>query len=176
MSLLRCTSHQKLQGESRPRRVRGWVLESLEIGIGAICSVVTWRFTIQSESASEPERTQSQEQLVIAEHFIGDAVLNPSPELMLVACLVFGCCVSSFVHRRQGQDASQFVVYALFLTAAVVSGYGLGASANLILLGYAPWAMCAAMAASLYGHALYRKQRTYCEKRLRDDEKALLFV
>jgi hypothetical protein len=106
----------------------------------------------------------------------GNLLLNPTPELMLGSCLVFGCCVSSFVHRRQSQDTCQFVVYAVFLTAVVVSGFGIEASANLILLGYAPWAMCAAMATSLYGHALYRRQRKQNEKRSGDDEKALLFV
>jgi hypothetical protein len=106
----------------------------------------------------------------------GNLLLNPTPELMLGSCLVFGCCVSSFVHRRQSQDTCQFAVYAVFLTAAVVSGVGIEASADLILLGFAPWAMCAAMATSLYGHAFYRRQRKQNEKRSGDDEKALLFV
>lgn len=193
MILLRCASYKKLQEESRPRQVRVWILESLEIGIGAICSVITWRFTLQSESAPEPQKvcgrsfpvsedtganprkTQSREQNV-AECLFSDVLLNPSPELMLVSCLVFGCCVSSFVHRRQTQDAFQFVIYAVFITAAVVVGYGLEASANLILLGYAPLAMCVGMATSLYGDALFKRQRKLFEKRLRYDEKALLLV
>ncbi|KAK0631977.1 hypothetical protein B0T14DRAFT_417418 [Immersiella caudata] len=170
MSLSKCTSYQKFQETSRPPSVCGWVPETLEIGLGVACSVVTWRFTVQTETTERWE-------YVVSEHVVlGDLVLNPPPELMLVSCLVFGCCVSSFVHRRQAQDAFQFAVYAVFITATVISGYGLEASANLILLGYAPWAMCAAMAISLSGHALYRRQRTQSGKRSRDDRKVLLFV
>ncbi|KAK4451616.1 hypothetical protein QBC34DRAFT_400247 [Podospora aff. communis PSN243] len=174
MSLSKCTSHRKLQEASRPSSVGGWVPETLEIGLGVVCSVVTWRFTVRSET---PKRVQYRWEYLVSEHVVlGDLVLNPPPELMLVSCLVFGCCVSSFVHRRQTQDAFQFAVYAVFITAAVISGYGLEASANLILLGYAPWAMCVAMATSLSGHALYRRQRTQTGKRSMGGEKALLFV
>jgi len=127
---------------------------------------------------SLPEAQSHQGQYVVAKGLLAsDILLNPPAELMLVSCLVFGCCVSSFVHRRQNQDVFQFGVYTVFIIAAVVCGYGLEASTNLILLGYTPWAMCAAMATSLYGHALYRRQRTTRSgKRFRDDEKALLLV
>lgn len=93
---------------------------------------------------------------------------------MLCSCLVFGCCVSSFVHRRQEQDRFQFLVYAVFLSGAATIGFGFGAGANLILLGYLPWAMCMAMAASLYGHGLHRQQRLRSVQRFGDEEKARL--
>lgn len=101
-------------------------------------------------------------------------LLHPTPELMLCSCLIFGCCVSSFVHRRQGQDPLQFAVYAAFLAGAITAGFGFGASTNLILLGYLPWAMCIAMAVSLFGHSLYRWQRPGSVQRSGDEEKARL--
>lgn len=76
---------------------------------------------------------------------------------MLWSCLVYGCCVSSFIHRRQEKDPFQLFVYLIFATGAEVVGYAVGASANLMLLGFLPGALCIAMAASLLGHGLYRR-------------------
>jgi hypothetical protein len=75
---------------------------------------------------------------------------------MLFSCLVFGCCVSSFTHRRQSEDPFQFVVYLVLLGCAAMVGYGVRAHIHLILLGYLPWATCAAMAISISGHSAYR--------------------
>ncbi|KAK1752380.1 hypothetical protein QBC47DRAFT_55893 [Echria macrotheca] len=169
MHLLPCCSHRnptETWGDVGPC---GWVSETVEIIIGAACSVLTWRFTIQSENSLQAE-SLNQEQLL--EPSPGGLFLRPSPELMLCSCLIFGCCVSSFVHRRQEEDTLQFFVYAVYLAAAITAGYGLGASTNLILLGYVPWAMCFAMASSLSGHALYRWSRLEGGLRLGDEEKA----
>lgn len=103
---------------------------------------------------------------------VGDFLLYPSPGLMLCCCLVFGCCVSSFAHRRQDEDGLQLVVYTMFLSGAVVVGYALEASANMILLGFIPGAMCVAMATSLSGHHLYRTRRLDAGWNSRDEEKA----
>lgn len=75
---------------------------------------------------------------------------------MLVSCLAFGCCVSSFTHRRQSQDPFQFVVYLIVLGTTAIMGHNFGVDMHLILLGYLPWAMCAAMAVSISGHSIYR--------------------
>jgi len=173
MHVVQCSSHCKLEEASQPQGVCGWALESLEIGIGALCSIVTWSFTTQTEAALGQEKLLDEEGAG-RDAAGGNFLLDPSPELMLLSCLVFGCCVSSFAHRRQDQDTFQFAVYAAFIIGAVVSGVGFNASANLILLGYIPWAMCVAMAASLYGHALHRWQRCRAGKRSGDEEKALL--
>lgn len=100
--------------------------------------------------------------------------LYPSPELMLCSCLIFGCCVSSFAHRRQGQDVLQFPIYAAALAGGVAMGYVFNASTNLILLGYLPWAMCMAMAVSLFGHSLFRSMRFSSVRQSVDEEKARL--
>jgi uncharacterized membrane protein YjfL (UPF0719 family) len=91
---------------------------------------------------------------------------------MLFSCLLFGCCVSSFTHRRQSQDRFQFVVYFALLGGGALVGYGVRASAHLILLGYLPWATCAAMVISMSGHGLYRWLRPGVDKKREDEEKA----
>jgi hypothetical protein len=74
---------------------------------------------------------------------------------MLAACLVLGCSVSSFVYRRQDRDPAQAAVFLMFIIWAVVLGRaGLGASANLVMLGCVPWALCAAMPASAAVHLI----------------------
>jgi len=90
---------------------------------------------------------------------------------MLVSCLVFGCCVSSFTHRRQSQDPFQFVVYLVLLGGAALAGYGLRADPHVVLLGYLPFATCAAMAVSVSGHGAYRRIRPNVAARRRDEEK-----
>jgi hypothetical protein len=103
-----------------------------------------------------------------------DFLFRPSPGLMLFSCLVFGCCVSSFTHRRQSQDPFQLVVYILLLGGAAMAGYGVRENAHLILLGYLPWATCAAMAISISGHSLFRWLRPNVGSRQGDEEKAHL--
>ena len=76
---------------------------------------------------------------------------------MLWSCLVYGCCVSSFIHRRQEKDPFQLFVYLIFVILAGVAGYAVGANTHMMLLGYLPWALELAMAASLMGHGLYRR-------------------
>lgn len=78
---------------------------------------------------------------------------------MLAACLVLGVSVSSFVYRRQPYDSFQGLVFLLLVVWAVFLGRGMGASANLILLAYVPWAVCVAMLLSYLGHSLARLVR-----------------
>ena len=193
MSLLKWFSKPTLERWHRDRNLFGWISETLEISIGSACSVITWRFVVQNESIRETDREndsvgvylprnqrtranlgsqhQINGQLAVKQTAAGDFLLHPTPELMLCCCLIFGCCVSSFAHRRQDEDGLQLVVYAVFLVGAIVVGYGLEASANLILLGYVPWAMCVAMAASLSGHHFYRLRRLDSGMKRKDEEK-----
>ncbi|AEO70308.1 uncharacterized protein THITE_2121561 [Thermothielavioides terrestris NRRL 8126] len=108
------------------------------------------------------------------EHAGKNFVFRPSPGLMLFSCLVFGCCVSSFSHRRQNQDPFQFLIYIVLLGAAGAAGYGARAHAHLILLGYLPFATCAAMIISILGHAIYRRLKHAEAPRQEDEEKARL--
>ncbi len=91
---------------------------------------------------------------ILPEHDEGyfDFILDPSPTLMLGACLLLGCSISSFAYRRQGDDRYQTPVFALSVAAATVSGLALGVSTNLIMLGLIPWSLCTAMVVSVVVH------------------------
>jgi len=92
---------------------------------------------------------------------------------MLASCLVLGCSVSSFIYRRQQWDPFQVLVFLLFLAVAVTVGGGVGASGPLILLGYAPWALCGAMISSYAGHCLWRRRlsrNVACEREMEKNQ------
>lgn len=54
MHLLQCCSHRTSRGVCNDAGLSIWLLETAEIFLGAFCSVVTWRFTVQSESVRLP--------------------------------------------------------------------------------------------------------------------------
>ncbi|KAK3310156.1 uncharacterized protein B0T15DRAFT_26785 [Chaetomium strumarium] len=142
--------------------------EILEITLSCLCSVVTWTYTVQNEL---PQRRGEQHG---AGRHVDTFNFRPSPGLMLFSCLVFGCCVSSFTHRRHSEDPFQFVVYIIFLGVVAVTGYGIRTNVHLILLGYLPWATCAAMVTSISGHSIYRWLRPDVGPGHADEEKARL--
>jgi len=94
---------------------------------------------------------------------------QPSPELLLVSCLVLGCSVSSFLHRRQAEDQYQLLVFILCIACAVFLAWG--APADIILLRYIPWATCAAMLISYFGHSLVSCSGSGATERKYDSEK-----
>lgn len=89
-----------------------------------------------------------------------ETTIHPSPGVMLTSCLVLGCSISSFLYRHQHSDAYQPVVFFVIIVWAIVLGYGVGASANMVMLGFVPWATCAAMLLSGCGHAMLRKMQS----------------
>ncbi|KAH6634319.1 hypothetical protein B0J18DRAFT_15416 [Chaetomium sp. MPI-SDFR-AT-0129] len=149
--------------------------EFVEITISGLCSVVTWEYTIQTET--------HESELGVHRGLHGSAgdandfLFLPTPGLMLISCLVFGCCVSSFTHRRLSQDPFLPVVYLALLGFAALVGYRVQAHLHLIILGYIPWATCAAMALSFSGHCAYRWSRPDPSTRSPgDEEKASLLI
>ncbi len=78
---------------------------------------------------------------------------------MLGACLVLGCSISSFAHRRQQGDRYQSLIFVLAITQCTIFGLVLGVNANLIMLGLIPWALCVAMIYSVAVHWLVRRCR-----------------
>lgn len=181
-----------LQNTDKTRSAQGrwhWLSETLEIGIAALCSTVTWEYTVQNDvsqrhdsvssspsglgsESTDPAGVQILEQHA-ANHTDG-FLFRPSPGLMLLSCLVFGCCVSSFTHRRQSQDPLQFVVFVLLLGSAAMAGYGVRENVHLVLLGYLPWATCAAMAVSISAHSVHRWLRLEAGADHGDEEKVRL--
>ncbi|KAK3906673.1 hypothetical protein C8A05DRAFT_40521 [Staphylotrichum tortipilum] len=177
-----CCLHHQIPRATRRTPARWfWVSEILEIIICWLCSLVMCVYTIQHGLLRENimpyelvDGPQPSEQHVTAAggQPAASFVLRPSPELMLLSCLLFGCCVSSFTHRRQSQDPFQFVVYLVLLGGAALVGYGLRADPHLVLLGYLPFATCAAMAITVMGHGAYSWLKPDVAARLRDEEKA----
>ncbi|KAK4172486.1 hypothetical protein QBC36DRAFT_73795 [Triangularia setosa] len=149
-----------------------WAVDTVEICLGVLCSVVTWEYTIQNDLNRGYSSVKQGQQYVDGPN-IGDFLFHPSPGLMLFSCLVFGCSVSSFTQRRQSKDPLQLFVYAILLGGAGLVGYARQESAHLILLGYLPWATCAAMTLSLSGHSFYRLLKTGSGA-TKDEEKAQL--
>ncbi|PMD31273.1 hypothetical protein L207DRAFT_591737 [Hyaloscypha variabilis F] len=84
-------------------------------------------------------------------------ILNPPPELMLFACLILGCSISSFAYRRQDGDKYQTPIFAVAITSATIFGLAMGINANVIMLGIIPWALCLAMIGSVTVHWLIRR-------------------
>ena len=107
------------------------------------------------EQSNNPDDTELRIQAFDPGHF--SFVLDPSPALVLVFCVVLGCSVSSFCYRNQGQHRFQALIFVLATIAAINLGFGLGVNANLILLGLIPWAMCFSMLFSTAIHWLVRR-------------------
>lgn len=76
---------------------------------------------------------------------------------MFTSCLVLGCSVSCFLYRHQHDDPYQPLVFTIAIAGSVVLGHLVGATQNMIMLGFLPWAACVAMLLSACGHALLRK-------------------
>jgi hypothetical protein len=105
-----------------------------------------------------------------------DFLLHPSAALVLSSCLLFGCCVASFFYRRRTMDPWQGLVFVVFIAWAAAVGYGVGASANLIVLGFLPWATCAAMLVSMLVQSLTRSVRSRRSARKIQMEKDISWI
>lgn len=79
-------------------------------------------------------------------------LLDPSPFSLLASCLLLGCSISSFAHRRQGHDQCQSLIFVFAILTAATIGFGLRINANLIMLGFIPWALIFAMISSVFIH------------------------
>ncbi|KAL2271124.1 hypothetical protein VTJ83DRAFT_495 [Remersonia thermophila] len=140
-----------LLAATRPPNHRHLTYETIEIMLSFLSSLVIWQFTVHTA-----DRRATMSAWLDPEDTGDGSIFRPPPGLVLFACLMFGCCVSSFVHRRRGRDRFQAFVYLVVLGSAALVGYSLTADAHLVLLGCFPWATCAAMVISMAGHGLYR--------------------
>lgn len=75
---------------------------------------------------------------------------------MLAACIALGISISSFAYRKQRQDQFQVPIFVLSGAAAIVTGFALGVTANSIMLGLIPWALCTGMVFSVVLHWVVR--------------------
>ncbi|OIW34525.1 hypothetical protein CONLIGDRAFT_709848 [Coniochaeta ligniaria NRRL 30616] len=158
--------------EASPQKYR-WerVLKIAEIGPASLCSLILWQYAGRLDAP--PDSGYINDSQVAGPVFI-DFFRYPAPKLVLISALGFGCCVSSFGYRRQREDPFQAVVFALVVGTVATVAYGLGESPNMMLLGYMPFATCAAMIFSLCGHAIVRWTRPEKGNKIENQEKLQL--
>ncbi|ROW10928.1 hypothetical protein VMCG_01011 [Cytospora schulzeri] len=123
--------------------------EAVELVLTTLCSFAT------SEHVFHMERMVANGKRTICPPFI-HFDLHLSPGQVLASCLIFGVSVSSFVYRRQDKDPAQAVVFLVVVLVVIALGFGSGASMNIILLGWLPWAADVAMVISVWNHYLSR--------------------
>ncbi|KAI0898647.1 hypothetical protein F4806DRAFT_459137 [Annulohypoxylon nitens] len=154
--------------ESNPSSLKESPLSQLVELVPAIaCSFVTTCYIVQEESSRDKISTDTDSPVQTIFHIIRiNFPKHVSPGLALGSCLVLGCCLSSYAHRRRDQDQYQVIIFVIWIIWAVCIGWGIGASANKVTLGIVPWVSCAAMISSFFGHAGARwvSAREKCER------------
>ncbi|KAA8574642.1 hypothetical protein EYC84_003892 [Monilinia fructicola] len=137
---------------SYPARNLGTICEPV---IALVSATVTTAYTLRHEQ----RRMASNMKFVGYTSTSGysDFILDPSPFSLLASCLLLGCSVSSFAHRRQGRDRCQSLIFVFVVTTATTIAFGLGTNANLIMLGFIPWALIFAMVLSVSIHWAARR-------------------
>ncbi|CZR50192.1 uncharacterized protein PAC_00064 [Phialocephala subalpina] len=164
------TSSSDLVVEFRRKRCpHSGIATCWELLFTFICSLICSAYTLRYEDRHTvlPDSVP-QIQLPSTEDSNFNFILDPPPTLMLGACLLLGCSVSSFAYRRQEEDRYQTLVFIVSLVAATLFGMALEVNANLIMLGLIPWALCLAMIFSIATHWLVKrcsKQGVYARVR-----------
>ncbi|OTB02330.1 hypothetical protein M426DRAFT_322762 [Hypoxylon sp. CI-4A] len=141
--------------------------ELVELVPAIACSLITTTYITQTESTTGDLSTDINSPSQSIFHIVWvDFLRDIPPGVALGSCLVLGCCLSSYVHRRRDQDQYQVIVFIIWVSWAICIGWGIGVSANRVMLGIMPWATCAAMLSSFFGHAAARwvSVRERCER------------
>jgi hypothetical protein len=129
-----------------------------EIILAIFCSLICSAYALHHEDRDPTVKTSDvdvQLPLGNTEHF--EWILDPSPVVMLGACILLGCAFSSFAYRRQEQDKYQTSIFILAITSGIAFGAWLGVTTNVIMLGLIPWALCMAMISSIAVHWVVRR-------------------
>ncbi|KUJ18551.1 uncharacterized protein LY89DRAFT_498857 [Mollisia scopiformis] len=146
----------------RNRCPHGGIATCWELLFAFYCSLICSAYTLRYEDRNTilPDSVP-QVQLPDPGDGLSSLILDPPPTLMLGACLLLGCSVSSFIYRRQEEDRYQKLIFSVTLTAATLFGMAQKVNANLIMLGLIPWGLCLAMIFSVATHWLVKR----CSKR-----------
>jgi hypothetical protein len=81
---------------------------------------------------------------------------DPSPAILLGACILLGCCVSSYYQRRRNVDAYQTPIFIVWTVLVICVAFTTGSKIATATLSMVPWALCAAMLSSYLFHAVLR--------------------
>ncbi|VTT63406.1 unnamed protein product [Fusarium fujikuroi] len=72
----------------------------------------------------------------------------PDTWQVLTACIIYGCSVASFLHRRRLRDPNMSPIFAACVSFGMLVGKCTGAGFDYIMLVHVSWATCLAMVAS----------------------------
>lgn len=148
---------------------------AIELFPAVVSSVVTTWYTVDSERDTALSHARAQG--VFEGSHVDSPHIHPSAGVMFTSCLVLGCSVSCFLYRHQHDDPYQPLVFTVAIAWSVVLGHLVGATQNMIMLGFLPWAACIAMLLSACGHALLRHlQVRSLSGELNLDDKAALVI
>ncbi|KAF5869976.1 uncharacterized protein Bfra_010121 [Botrytis fragariae] len=148
--------------QSLPEYVSGRCLASdlgaiFEPLIAMVSATVTTRYTLYYEQRRIISNTKPMGYTFISGRL--SVILDPYALSLLASCLLLGCSISSFTHRRQVHDRCQSLILVFAILTATTIGFGLGIDANLIMLGFVPWALILAMVFSVFVHWTVRRHR-----------------
>jgi hypothetical protein len=101
-----------------------------------------------SQNASDSGSTHGDSLGFFHAPFVLPLVAEPSQSAVLVAGIVMGLAVSSFLFRRQ-QRRNQGLAFLAVPIAVGATGLVLGASSHLVMLVLVPWTVCACMLVAL---------------------------
>lgn len=76
-----------------------------------------------------------------------ESLVRPSQWQVLTACIIYGCSVASFLHRRRLRDSNVPPIFTVCVALGVLVGKCTGAGIDYIMLVHASWATCLAMIA-----------------------------
>ncbi|KAI0541170.1 hypothetical protein GGR58DRAFT_58460 [Xylaria digitata] len=112
------------------------------------CSLVTTYYTVQKEVV----RVVPAQKFGTIFRTISPLPSSISHGMLLVSCLVLGCCVSSYRHRMQGREPYQGIFFLVWIVWVSLVGLGAGCEVDTVVVGMVPWALVAAMLSSYFGH------------------------
>lgn len=171
-----------------PMNSQSYFLEITQMTLASLCSLILWQYAAKVNAPSNfghvcvapvdrsnfvADTPKQVKDCNVIGHILA-LVPPPAPKLVLLSALGFGCCVSSFVYRRQGEDPSQIIVIALVAGTVTTMAWGAKACPDRMVLGYMPLATCAAMITSMVGHAMFRWVRSQQGTRVETQEKLQL--
>lgn len=76
-----------------------------------------------------------------------ESLVRLSQWQVLTACIIYGCSVASFLHRRRLRDSNVPPIFTVCVALGVLVGKCTGAGIDYIMLVHASWATCLAMIA-----------------------------
>ncbi|CAG8959067.1 hypothetical protein HYFRA_00012848 [Hymenoscyphus fraxineus] len=124
---------------------------SWEVLLVGFCSIITTSYTLHNELHIDTTGNLGTQVRAFGSGYF-TFILDPPPAVLLGACIIEGCAISSFAYRRQATDKYQVPIFLLAISGATIIGIAFNIDANIIMLAVIPWSICFAMITSCIGH------------------------